>query len=403
MRNQPSMFAIFAWIFCLFCSTALNLAQEKSPSMKKETKKEATEPAIETSKEISDAMQALIKKHKLPGIVAGYQNIGGPLVVGVAGVRKTKTDEKMTVEDQLHLGSCTKAITATMIARLVDQKKLSWDMTIAEGLPSLHKKFDDAFHNVTLKQLLMHRGGVPKNAKDWWAHSKRPTVSDSRRKILIANLAKAPKNKPGTYRYSNLGYTVVALMAAKATGKSWEKLIRKEIFKPLDLKTAGFGPPGTKGKSDQPWGHISLGKMVVAQQIDNPPAFGPAGRIHMSMADWAKFCLEHARTPQEEDKDKGEQDKDSNQSHQFISDESLKILHQTLDGATGEGAEYALGWNVLEQSWGGRVFAHSGSNTTWFATVWVSPRNGTVYMAATNAGTSDHIDGAINDLSLIHI
>ena len=56
-----------------------------------------------------------------------------------------------------------------------------------------------------------------------------------------------------------------------------EDLITTELFKPLGMTTAGFGPPGTPGKIDQPWGHIIKNGRFEPSQFDNPPVMGPAG------------------------------------------------------------------------------------------------------------------------------
>jgi CubicO group peptidase (beta-lactamase class C family) len=70
--------------------------------------------------------------------------IGGAIVtsqgligVGVTGVRKAGTDALVTPDDKWHLGSDTKAMTATMIGLLVQQGKLRWDSTIGEVFTDL--------------------------------------------------------------------------------------------------------------------------------------------------------------------------------------------------------------------------------------------------------------------------
>ena len=133
---------------------------------------------------------------------------------------------------------------------------LSWDSTIKQVLPELSKKIHTDYHDVTLSQLAMHYGGLPANARNWWLNGG-DDITQRRELIAADSLATAPKHKPGTkYLYSNLGYMIAGLMAARTTGKSWEQLVREEVFEPLNLKSAGFGPPGTKGGVDQPWGHV---------------------------------------------------------------------------------------------------------------------------------------------------
>ena len=139
----------------------------------------------------------------------------------------------------------------------------------------------------------MHRGGIVANPKSWHAYKSRPTLTETRRAIAADALSKKPAGKIGEYVYSNFGYMIAGLIANKATGKPWEQLMKEEVFSPLGITSFGFGPPGTKDKTDQPWGHITALGLTTPIQGDNAPALGPAGTVHMSMEDWAKFCRQH--------------------------------------------------------------------------------------------------------------
>ena len=76
--------------------------------------------------------------------------------------------------------------------------------------------------------------------------------------------ATLPSARPGTSIYSNVGYALAGLMAEQVTGHSWEDLMRKRVFEPLGMLSAGFGPPGHAGRVDQPWGHQPIGKRGAA-------------------------------------------------------------------------------------------------------------------------------------------
>lgn len=51
---------------------------------------------------------------------------------GIAGVRKRGSAERITLDDRFHLGSCTKAMTATLVAMLVEEGRLNWTTTLGE-------------------------------------------------------------------------------------------------------------------------------------------------------------------------------------------------------------------------------------------------------------------------------
>ena len=339
---------------------------------------EAANPTA--SEEPANDSQTEVERPKpgpLPGMLAAFQVHGQPMRIAAAGVRKMNTETPIQVTDLIHIGSCTKAMTATMLGRLVDQKKLSFDMTIKQGLPHLIDNIHQDYHHVTLRQLLMHRGGIPREAM--WAKQAGQDITERRELIVSEALANKPRNPPGTqFEYSNLGYVIAALFAVHQEKISWEELMQREIFDVLEMRSAGFGPPGTKGKIDQPWGHYALGTAVIPVQRDNPPAIGPAGTVHLTMADWAKFAFQHAGC--------GEQP--------IVSKETMNILQSTVPAVAKSKGEdlYSCGWIVTQRGWAhGRVLTHGGSNTVWMCNLWVAPNTKSVYMAVCNAGTGPHV------------
>ncbi len=80
-------------------------------------------------------------------------------------------------------------------------------------------------------------------------------------------------------------------MLEAATGESWESLMKREVFTPLGLTGAGFGAPMGKQPFDQPRGHqlVSDADKAVPLNVDNPAALGPAGRVHMPLADMGRY------------------------------------------------------------------------------------------------------------------
>src|ERR1035437_7450805 len=80
---------------------------------------------------------------------------------GAAGVRKRGTAERITLDDRFHLGSAAKAMTATLVAMLVEEGKLNWTTTLGELFADTVKPMHPAWEKVTLRQVLAHRSGLP--------------------------------------------------------------------------------------------------------------------------------------------------------------------------------------------------------------------------------------------------
>jgi CubicO group peptidase (beta-lactamase class C family) len=318
--------------------------------------------------EISNSLKTIREKRGVPGLSAAIVRPDRDLRIGSVGVRKVSSPEAFTSSDLVHVGSCTKAMTATMIATLVEAGKLSWTTTLAAIFPE--STIHEDYRNVTLSQLLSHRAGLPANGA-WWGLGSEKSTTDQRCELLKRVLGRPPHLKPGTKMlYSNVGYAFAALMAETVTKLSWEQLMKERLFIPLEMKTAGFGPPGTIGKLEQPWGHSRVLGSTVAKQRDNAPAMGPAGTVHLSMADWAKFVTLHINGGRRE-------------STPILKAASFRAL-QTPD----DGQDYAKGWVQVERDWAdGHALYHNGSNTSWFAVMWLAPKRQIGFLAATNDGS----------------
>src|SRR5207249_7616700 len=148
---------------------------------------------------------------------------------------------KVTAEDKFHIGSVTKSMTATVAAMLVEAGKISWTTTIGKSFPELGDKLHPDYREVTLEQLLAHRGGAPGKApRDLWAKAWQATGTPGEQRLAFAKgiLERKPEAKPGTkHIYSNQGYAIAGVMLEKAAGKSWEDLMRTMLFEPLGMTT----------------------------------------------------------------------------------------------------------------------------------------------------------------------
>lgn len=333
----------------------------------------AAPDSVAQPKDLAAVLEPLRAKHDLPAMGAAVVWQGRTLGIGVCGVRKRGEESKVTLDDAFHLGSCSKAMTATLCARLVEQKKLAWDSPVGPRFQPVIQKIDAGWNDARLEQLLTNCAGAPGSldAGGLWAALRFSKEEPRKQRLALAKgvLAFPPQTTPGaTYAYSNGGFALAGAMAEIATDVDFETLMRRELFEPLRMAGAGFGPP-EEGKA--PCGHHANGKPAgFAAFADNPAAISPAGRIHAPIGDWAKFIALHLDA--------------ENQRARFLEPDSFRRLHAPGSGA---GESYAMGWLVGERPWaGGRVLMHSGSNTMWFCTVWIAPEKDIAFLVATNQG-----------------
>ncbi|HUD46953.1 MAG TPA: serine hydrolase domain-containing protein [Candidatus Baltobacteraceae bacterium] len=325
--------------------------------------------AAPSANDMARIIENIRKKHDLPALAVVVVKDGEICGRAAVGVRKWGDPTPVTTNDVFHIGSCTKSMTATLTAMLIEEGKLQWDTTIADVFPELKGTMNKQYENVTVEQLLMHRGGVPGKPPDaaWrraWEQEGTPT--QQRREFIQAVLSQPPEAVPGTKMiYSNQGYSIIGAMLEKLTGTPWETLITERLFKPLHMDSAGFGPPGTIGAVDEPWGHIRKLLVTLPLQEDNPPAIAPGGRVHCSLDDLARFTIFHMQR---------------GQAGGLLKPETLVKLH-----TPPAGGDYACGWVVVKRSWaGGTALMHNGSNTMWYVVMWLAPEKDFSVVVGTN-------------------
>ncbi len=324
--------------------------------------------------QLATVLESLRSRHNLPAL-AGFILQGGELrEMAAVGQRRADQPDAVTIEDLWHLGSNTKAMTASLAALYVEGGALRWETTLAELFPEQAAAMQPAYAPVTVLDLLTHRSGLPANDTEGYGLASRAIFAERALRLK-------PARKRGTFLYSNVGYILAGHVLERIAGKPWEDLLRTEIFAPLDMRYAGYGPPGANGPT-APWGHLSRKKAWSPRDpsqpgADNPALLGPAGTVHARLSDYAKFVQWHLEGAR-------------GRAH-LLDPATFARLH-----TPPRGGDYALGWGCFQRAWGGgEVLSHSGSNTMWFATVWLAPKANFAVFAVTNAG-GDPVAAAVD-------
>jgi len=318
------------------------------------------------------SLTALIERARTSGSLpavggATFSSAGTPELAAV-GQRKLGDETPVTTADLWHIGSISKSFTSALVGRFVERNELSWTATMKE----LVGDRAGAFGGVTIEQLLGHRAGIPANVTPAImgpASQGGPSVVELRRRLLTETFKGTPAAEPGVaFLYANLGYVIAASILEERTGKPWEELIRTEVLDPLSLKTAGMGPPGVLNELTQPRGHRNGTTPVEPGPFaDNPPYMGPAGRLHMSLTDLARWGQEHLRGARGQD-------------GTLLKAATYARLHTALPGGS-----YALGW-VTEPPATRRIIWHNGSNTMWYAILMLDPAADRGVVLTSNGG-----------------
>jgi CubicO group peptidase (beta-lactamase class C family) len=331
--------------------------------------------------DLKPTLEAAREEHNLSAmgaVVINNGEIGEPCVTGLIGRGMPKP---VPADARWHLGSCGKSMTAMLAAVMIERGDLRWDTTLEEAFADTDIKVHEGYRQVTIDQLLRHRGGLAGNLiqSPIWGRLRMQGGPATEQRCLIAQtcLAEPPAHEPGTeFLYANEGYVIVGHILERIADKPYEELMAEEIFAPLGLTSAGFGPP--PDESD-PRGHRWNTPLPPHRLADNPEGLSPAGRIHMSLHDWARYAQAHLRAARGE-------------AYELISEASYRRMQDALPEQ-----HYALGWGNGTRKWArGPVLSHAGSNTMWRAEVWIAPNRNAALLIAANNGTERAKDG-IND------
>ncbi|MBN1647834.1 MAG: serine hydrolase [Spirochaetales bacterium] len=320
-------------------------------------------------------IEQLIEPPGIPALACLVIRDSSVLFTDAAGVRYMKGGKAVNGTESFHIGSNSKAVTALLAAILVDEDKLRWDSTIGDILTGSFDTIPDIYRNITLEQLLSHTAGIMNDiTKVSWSDYffDKTDIRLQRRKMAGEIMQNGLLFEPGTdWAYSNFGYVLAGLILETVADASWEDLVRKRIFVPLGMKSAGFGPSAHDDREGQPWGHNPGPIDPAAIGADNPVVLGPAGTIHAGLNDLAQlallFCNE-GNYPREKP---------------LISRPAYdKIIKPALN-------RYALGWfSYYDGSLQSQVLTHDGSNTMFYSTLNVYPDRNDAVVVLCNSGTA---------------
>lgn len=348
-----------------------------------------TASAQQTRKENSDltpVLEEIQKEFGIPGIGAAVVR-GDEILAGAAGVKILGKQERLTPFSRFHIGSVTKPMTATIIGTIVEQGLLKWDTQIIEVFPGWQASMNPEFKDVTLADLLSHQAGIPAFTEGEELE-KLPKLPDSpveqRRSFAEWVLKQKPIAKPKEeFAYSNAGFTIATAIAEMVTGQSWETMMQKRLFEPLQMTTAGFGWPA-KNHPEEPWGHW---KENGSLQPHDPNGeyqltffMAPAGDVHMNMPDLARFARFHLAALRGKDG--------------ILKASTVREMHTKR-------VKSGLGWGVQKFLDFEPVSVYAGSAETFITIIALIPQQNLAVMVSTNSDSEESDQATKKALKLL--
>jgi len=229
----------------------------------------------------------------VPGLAVAVVKDGQVAFAQGFGVRELGKPDRVDTHTLFAIGSTTKAMTAALLAMLVDEKKVEWDAPVARYLPWFQMKDPSATRELTVRDLLTHRAGLG-NADYLWYGQKNSTEEILRRVRLIE------PSYPirSSFIYQNIMYAAAGAVIESASGHPWAEMIRTRIFEPLGMtetiSTAATlaAQPNVASPHDTIDGRVQV---IENASVDPVAAAGAVWSNVNDMAKWMQFILDGGR------------------------------------------------------------------------------------------------------------
>jgi CubicO group peptidase (beta-lactamase class C family) len=315
-----------------------------------------------------------IKEWKVPGLAIAIVKDGKVIHAQGYGFRDVKKNLPVTADTLFAIGSCTKAFTATTMGILVDDAKLDWDKPVRDSIPSFKMQDDYVTANMTPRDLVTHRSGLPRHDLVWYG-------APLSRKELFDRLRYLEPSKPfrTTFQYQNLMFMAAGYLVGEVAGTSWEEFTRKKILDPIGMKTSNFSVTASQKMADFALPYQEEKDEIKEVPFRNIDAVGPAGNINSSVAEMANWVMLNLS-------------KGKLNGKPVISQTALQQIHTPHTVTPGplkydetSYGSYAMGWSVNSYR-GHTMLAHGGGIDGFTAHVSFMPRDNIGLVILTNKG-----------------
>jgi CubicO group peptidase (beta-lactamase class C family) len=251
-------------------------------------------------------VEEVMKEWHVPGLALGVIQDGSPVLLKGYGFRDLERRLPVTPRTLMAIGSNSKSFTVVLMGMLVDSGKLAWDQPVRTYLPDfqLHDPF--ATQEMTPRDLVVHRSGLPRHDALWYGRSFDREELYRRLKFLEPSASFRSR-----WQYQNLMFLTAGYLVERISGRTWDDLVKERIFAPLEMKRSNTSVRDLKPESDDAavayvWRacpETATGAStsrpdspqcgLVRVPYRNIDAVGPAGSINSSVEEMLHYIQFH--------------------------------------------------------------------------------------------------------------
>lgn len=329
-------------------------------------------------------VEATMEAWGVPGLALAVVKDGSVVYARGYGARDVERGDPVDEHTIFAIGSSSKAFTTASLAMLVDDGELSWDDPATRYLPELQLRDPYPTRELTVRDLVTHRSGLPRCDRLWYG-----TSFDRDEILRRVRFCEPSWSFRSHFGYQNIMFLAAGKVVSEVSGTRWDAFVERRIFDPLGMERSSTSVDSLDGTANVASPHAEIDgevRTVPWRNIDN---VGPAGSINSSVAEMARWV----RLQLAEGVFRGDT---------LISPGSVEEMHspQTLIepdsplrrllGARGHFAAYGLGW-FLHDYEGVKIVEHGGSIDGMRAQVGMVPEEDLGMVILTNRGGSSPV------------
>src|SRR6266516_8031805 len=194
---------------------------------------------------------SLMKEWHVPGLAIGVIQDGRPVLLKGYGFRDMEHQLPVTPRTPMAIGSNSKSFTVVLMGMLVDSGKLDWDKPVRDYLPDFQLHDELASQEMTPRDLVTHRSGLPRHDLFWYGGSLGREEMYRRLRYLEPNVSFRSR-----WQYQNLMFMTAGYLVENRTGRSWDDLIRERVFAPLEMTRSNTSVRDLPAADDAALGYV---------------------------------------------------------------------------------------------------------------------------------------------------
>lgn len=339
--------------------------------------------------EVKQIVEKLRKDYNVAGMSVAVVKDGKVISSDSYGLRNVENNLNMTKNTVLPIGSITKSFTALALGMLVDEGKLDWDEPVKTYIPWLKLNNKLLTDNVTTRDLLCHRTGIPRYDLQVAYDAKDD------KEEMIKSFQYLETNAPfrTKLQYSNQMVSLAGYLVDVLSEMSYEEFVKERIFKPLGMNSSDFEVDSLTNYDDYATGYVYAQDQFIVPPYLHLGALNPAGGIVSTAEDMAKYAIFQL----------GDGTYNGNR---LVSEKNLKEMHtHQMIGSPYfwefeevQSAEYGFAW-FTDIYRGKKMISHGGNTNGFSAQLVLLPEENFAVVALSNATSSFSVNALGNILA----